>query len=161
MAERSEANSTIMKVADELRGKGKPFPTAIREIPNFPFDSFAGLMDAFRQRTVLLQRFSSHFDNNIFELFASRWERNLNTLYIALAFLLPLSFIALAFFYSWWWLAGLPSLLFALGRSKRLYNRVILSSAFVSELYFCFLYGTGQVCVTTADFDNSYYWKSS
>ena len=158
MADQTEAK--IAKVAEDVRAKGKPFPLNVSDIPNLPFDSFDNLMAGFKMRSVILQRFSVHYDNNIFELFASSAQKSLNTIYIALAFVVPIACIALAIFHSWWWLLGLPSLLFFLGRSKKLYNKVILSAAFKSELKFCFLYVTGQICVTTSDFSESYYWES-
>lgn len=77
---------------------------------------------------------------------------------MASLFILPIGSALLAFIYSWWWLLGVLSVFFMLGRSKRLYNRVICSAAFESELQFCFLYFVGQVCVTSADFKDSFYW---
>ena len=156
----AETTADILKVAEAMRQKGKPFPTAVIEIPNIPFSSFTELLSAIRSSSVILQRFSTHFDNNIFEMVATRFQRNLNTLYIASAFLVPVLCFVLAFIYSWWWLVGLLVFPLALGRAKKLYNRVILSSALSSELYFCFLYATGQVCITTSDFEHSYYWQS-
>lgn len=159
MTNSTEASTAIQQIAAAIRMKGKQFPTGISEIPDIPFASFSELSSAVRDGAAILQRFSIHFDNNIFEMFASRLERNLNIFYIASAFLLPVASIVLGFFYSWWWLAAIPILFLALGRSKKLYNRVILSSALSSELYFCFLYATRQVSITTPDFAHSYYWE--
>ena len=160
MSETAETIADILKVAEAMRLKGKPFPTAINEIPNIPFRSFNELLLGLRARSVILQRFSTHFDNNIFEMVATPFQRNLNTFYVASAFLLPVACAVLAFIYSWWWLAGLLLFPIALGRAKKLYNRVVLSAALASELYFCFLYATGQVCITTSNFEQSYYWES-
>lgn len=158
-------NTAIHKIADAMRTKGNSFPTALRDIPGIPFKSFDELSASVQEGTVILQRFSTHFDNNTFELFASRIERNLNTFYIALAFLLPVFCIILTFTHSLWWLAGIPTIFWPLGKSKKIYNRVILSSALSSalssELYFCFLYVARQVCLTTPDFKNSFYWNKS
>jgi hypothetical protein len=161
MNNKSDTNSKILQIADRMRKKGKPIPAGVHEIPDFPYPSFESLREALRHGKVLLQRFSVNYDSGIFNLFATPIQRSLNTLYFTLGALLPLTSVILAFVYSWWWLAGAVSLFVALGRSKKLYNRVILSAAMSSELFFSFLYFTGQVCVTTSDFTKSYYWHKA
>ena len=161
MTNSMEKDTTIHKIADAMRTKGNLFPTALCDIPGIPFKSFDKLSTSVQEGSVLLQRFSTNFDNYTFELFASHSEKNLNTFYIALAFLLPVFSIILSFTHSWWWLAGIPTLFWPLGKSKKIYNRVILSSALSSELYFCYLYVARQICLTTPDFKNSLYWNKS
>ena len=126
MSETTGTVADILKVAETMRQQGKPFPTAIREIPDVPFQSFEELLSAIRAGSVILQRFSTHFDSNIFEMVATPFQRNLNTLLIGSAFILPVVSVVLAFVFSWWWLFGLLLFPFALGRAKRLYNRVVL-----------------------------------
>lgn len=149
----------ILRIVDEMSKKGQSIPTSIAAIPEFPFPTFSALQAALRDRRFLLQRFSVHFEANIFSLFASSTQKAANKLYMAGLFVLPIGSVVLAFIYSWWWMLGVLSLFFVLGRSRRLYNRVIYSAAFESELQFCFLYFIGQVCVTSADFNESFYWQ--
>lgn len=151
--------AAILRIVDEMRKKGQSVPISVAEIPGFPFPTFSSLQAAIRDRRFLLQRFSVHFEANIFSLFASSMQKAANRLYMAGLFVLPIGSVVLAFIYSWWWLLGVLSLFFVLGRSKRLYNRVIYSAAFESELQFCFLYFIRQVCVTSADFEESFYWQ--
>ncbi|VVN40722.1 hypothetical protein [Pseudomonas fluorescens] len=149
----------ILRIVDEMRKKGQFIPTSVATIPRFPFPTFSALQAALRDHSFLLQRFSVHFEANIFNLFASSMQQAANKLYMASSFVLPIGSVALAFIYSWWWLLGVLSLFLVLGRSKRLYNRVIYSAAFESELQFYFLYFVGQVCITSADFKESFYWE--
>lgn len=153
------SEAKVLLVVNDLRAKGKQIPRAISEIPDFPFSTYSALCESIARHQVLLQRFSSNYENGIFSLLASPSERALSTFFTGLAFLLPLGSVVLAFVHSWWWLLGTLGLFAGLSRGKRLYNRVILSSAMRSEVVFSFLYFTQQVCVTSTDFKESFYWN--
>jgi len=155
-----KSDALILKIAEATRNSEKPLPTSLTQIPKFPFDNFDQLLSYLRKGDGILQRFSINYDADIYTMFASTLEKNLHTFLSISAFLFPFACIALAFIQSIWWIAGIPYFFFALGKSKKLYNRVILKAALKSELNFCFLYATKQVCLTTPDYEHSLYWGS-
>lgn len=105
MTSGSEAEAKVLRIAEEMRKKGKPIPRSLHELPDFPFSTFESLREALAQRRMLMQRFSIHCESDIFNLFASRFQCARFSVYLALVFLLPVAAIVLAFAHSWWWLA--------------------------------------------------------
>ena len=152
-------DNAIEEIAGRVRAKGEPFPLSVSEIPDLPFDSFYNLSAGLKMGSVFLQRFNVNFDNNIFTLVASKNQATLNSAYILLAFLVPIICIIFIAIYSWWWLLGFLALPFFLARAKTTYNKAILLAASESEKIFCFLYVTGQICVISPTFGESYYWR--
>lgn len=61
----------IRRIIEEMRKKGQSIPTSIAALPGFPFPTFSALQAALRDGRFLLQRFSVHFQPNMFSLFAS------------------------------------------------------------------------------------------
>lgn len=159
MAKLMDTDAQVVEVVEAIRKKGAPFPTRIDEVPGIPVKSFEELLQRLRTRELLMQRFSVHFNYNIFSIFASPGQQRLNTFYMACVYLVPLACLVLAFTYRWWVGLGALSFFWFLGRSKKLYNTVIFQAAGRSELYFCFLYVMRQVGLTPADYGTTYYWN--
>ena len=129
------------------KGKGYQIPRRVKNIPEFPFESYDELLHAAKTGEVILLRFSFEPSSVIFSRCATAFERFLMTAYGALTYLAPIIAIALGFFFSWWFLIGaLLSFLF-ISAGKKLFNRVIFRSAFEAEPVFCFLYFGGQISV--------------
>lgn len=143
-----------------LRAKGHPIPQTIAAIPEFPCRTFDELQKALESGRLLLQRFSSDFDNSTFSIFATGGERLLAKHYMVGTVLIPIASVILVFMYSWWWLFGIAFLVIGFKKTKSLYNSVILRAAFSSETIFCYLYFIRQVSVSTPDYQQTYYWKS-
>lgn len=152
------AERAIFGFVEALRKNGRHVPQSLVEIPNFPYSSFSHLREEVFSQKVLLQRFAFRYESAIFDALATPFERFMRNLYIGTFTILPLASLVLAFIHSWWWLWGMAGLIIGISRSKRLYNRVILSSAVQSELVFCFLYFVRQISITSFDFRESHYW---
>lgn len=153
------AEEKVAKIVSELRAKGRPVPRTISEIPGFPCQTWEELQRAWKSEHLLLQRFSVHFEGDIFGLFATGGERFQLTAYSTATYLVPLAAIALAFVDSWWWLIGIVFPVIGVKRTKALYNGAIYRAAFSTEAFFCFLYFARQVSVTTVDYKKSYFWN--
>ena len=158
MTESAERDVAEMVVA--LRGKGHPIPRRIGEIPDFPCQTWNELLDAWRSDRLLLQRFSVHFDSNLFSLFATRGERLQLPFYSTGIYLIPVASIALAFVHSWWWVIGVAFPVIGFKKTKSLYNGAIYRAAFSSETIFCYLYFLKQINLATPDFQSIYYWDA-
>ena len=151
-------NENIRLLVENLRRNGKQVPARLSEIPDFPYSQFDQLQAAILSGAVQMKRFPFHYDARLFDLLASPFQCFLSTFYTAVAFfLVPLISIVMAFVHSWWWLLGISAIAVGLSRKKRLYNRVMLSSAFQSEAVFSFLYFVRQVCIISANY-RTYYW---
>ena len=155
----AETDRQVTQVIEAARKKGLPFPSRLSDMPGLPVHGFDELLQRLRSRELLLQRFSVHFNLNIFSIFASPAQKRLNTFYMACVYLVPLGSLALASAYRWWFGLGFLSFFWFLGRSKKLYNTVIFQAASRSELYFCFLYVMRQIGITPADYGTTYYWN--
>lgn len=147
------------RFAEGQRAKGRPYPRHFQDIPDIPVSTFSDMREAVRNRMLLLQRFSVDFNSAIFQLVAAPHEVRLQNLFVALSFLIPAASLVLAIVVSWWFLIGILGFFIAMGRSKRMYNSAIIRSAIASEEAFIFLYYTRQICLTSSDFNASYYWK--
>lgn len=158
----SSPEEKIRGIVARLRQIGRTVPTSVVEIPNFPYPTFESLRHSVLSRGILLQRFSFHYESDLFTLLASPSERFASTAYSVLMFIFPVAALGLGYWLSWWWLlAGLAGPIAASKGMKRTYNRVILSSALRSELLFCYLYFAGQICLTRLDFGESLFWAKS
>ena len=156
------ADGLILSMIEGLRQDGRLAPKSVIEIPGFPYPTFEALQQAVLSRKMHLQRFSFHYESDVFTLLASSTERFINNTYLMTMMISPVAAIVLGYLHSWWWLlAAVAGLITGSKGMKRVYNRVILSSALGSELEFCYLYFLGQVCLTTTDFRQSLYWKKS
>jgi len=156
----NEIEREIAQMADALETKRGRFPRRVGEIPGcFPYSNFKGLLLAFETKELLLQRFAYELLNFAFDTLATPSERFRMYVYGSSWIFIPLISLVLGYFASWWFILINLLILVFMSRAKKLYNRVIYRGAFDSELVFCFLYCTGQVCVTTADFEKTYYWS--
>ena len=155
----NEIEREIAQIADNLEAKYGRFPRSVDEIPGFPYSNFKDLLLAFETKELLLQRFTYELLNAAFDILATPSERFRMNIYGPSWMLIPIISIALGYFASWWFILINLLILVLMSRAKKLYNRVIYRGAFGSELVFCFLYRTGQVCVTTANFKKSYHWS--
>lgn len=153
------AEEKIAVIVAELRAKGRPVPRTVSEIPCFPRHTWVDLQDAWKAERLRLQRFAYKLDRDIFDLFASRGEQIMLTVYTSAVYLVPVACAALAFVHSWWWLIGIVFPAIGVKKTQALYNGIIYRTAFSSEDFFCFLYFARQVSVTTADYRKSYFWN--
>lgn len=159
MAKALTAEETIRLIAADMLAKGKPIPETVAEIPGFPFPTFAELKEALLWHRIVLIRFSSAYNGDIWQTFASAFQSARLNLCFASAVLLPIAGVVLGYLYSWWWLLLIISPYYALKRGTRLYNSVIFSSARQSELFFCFLFYARAIALTPPDFSKSIFWQ--
>lgn len=152
------AERIVAEMVVALRAKGHSIPRSIGEIPDFPCRTWSELLEAWELDRLLLQRFSAHFDSNLFGMFATRGERLQLPFYSMGIYVIPVASVALAFIQSWWWLIGVAFPVIGFKRTKSLYNGAIYRAAFSSETIFCYLYFLRQVNLATPDFQNIYYW---
>lgn len=155
----AEKETLITMFMDGLQDKGHKIPETISNIPDFPYLDFKVMSDDILSGKMLIQRFGYNCNVTIFDLFSTPFDRFMNWCFIAMYTLVPLIFIIMSVVYSWWFLFGVLSIYFGMSKSKKLYNKVIFRWAIQSETIFCFLYFTGQICLTTTDYNHSYYWK--
>jgi hypothetical protein len=155
----NEIEQKIAFLADTLETKHGHFPRSVGEVPGFPYSNFKDLLLAFETKELLLQRFAYELLNAAFEILATPSERFRMNVYSSSWIFIPIISLVLGYFTSWWFILINLLILVLMSRAKKLYNRVIYRGAFGSELVFCFLYRTGQVCVTTANFKKSYHWS--
>ena len=155
----TEAERKIADIVDGFEAKGRVIPRVVGKLPDFPYTTFDALTQAFKQGAVLLQRFKYEINIELFETFATSFERFWFNAYTPSLAVIPLGAIALGYFVSWWFLLLVVLVPLSMKWTKNLYNRVIFRAAFGSELIFCFLYYIGTVNVCKADGSKNYFWN--
>lgn len=149
----------LIEFIKTLRSKGRNAPKTFADIPDFPFENLDEFRSAIQDGDVLIQLFSLTYMTTVFKALATPFENHLFNSYCFLAVAFPVTSFALAFLHSWWWLVGTAGGPFFWSASKRVYSRIVFSSALGSELGFCFLYILKAIAITSTDFWHCLYWE--
>ena len=148
----------VSTIADSLREKGHDIPRRLDEIAGLPYSAHESLRQDALAGKVHVHRMLGSQNADVFTLLSRSSDKMLQNVYMMMMFGGPIVSLVLCFVQSWLWLIGVVAFPIIGTRSlKRLYNQVILRAALSSELAFCFLYGSGKIAVSSANFSDTYH----
>lgn len=143
----NEIHAEISEI--QSRDKDGLTKTSLQHIPEIPEKDWTTLKAQLFSGKVQVREMATSPIS--FQIFAAPSDLAGFKFFNALALLLPVVAVALAFIYSWWFIFLALGSIFLLRTAKSFYRTVIFQGVTASEAAFCFLFSRNTICLQQDD----------